>query len=821
MRPLPGFATIFGFLLGIGSTQAAAPAAVETFLTNHCVDCHGPDTAKAGLRLDTLPRDFAKADSFGTWTKIFDRVANGEMPPKKSEQPTAAKKSALTAWLRSTLHDTSLAKQQAEGRVMVRRLNRNEYENTLRDLLGVSVDVKNLLPDDSSAAGFDNVSSALEVSSVHLVRYQDAAEKAIDAAIPYRTLTPLKLRYTGKEYVDQLKGRGFAEMPGCYVLGDEAVMAMRPTSFHEIIFPFVFVPGDYRVRVSLRAFNTEKPLPVGLHHRDENDRGGEDTIDLFDAHPGEPRVVERVITMKKGERAKITAWTLPDVRAYKILQADPKYSREKAPSVAVGWVELEGPLQGVEPHKKLVGDMELKVRSLDKAEREKTRKPFLGGYRSDGDWRKDPLIVISKDPKVDAERLVRNFLPRAFRRPVSEDLASRYVRFAHERIDKGLPFDDVIRATFKAVLCSPHFFLLVEKPGKLDDHAIASRLSYFLWSTMPDEALLAAAAKGELSRPEGLRTQVERMLKDRRAKALTENFLGQWLELRKISETTPEPTLYGEHDAYLQWSMLAESEGFFEELLREDRSMLEFVHSDWSMLNERLAKHYGIPGVAGATMRKVPLPPESHRGGVLTQAAILKVTANGTTTSPIIRGKWVLERIAGQAVPPPPADVPAIEPDIRGATTVREQLAKHRSIESCAGCHAIIDPPGFALETFDPIGGWRDFYRATVKTKGGYVSLTNYPERRVNRGPDVEKGDVTPDGKRFAGIDEYKRILLEDKDGIARNVVRNLMIYATGADAQFADREEMERIVASLRSKNYGLRSAIHEIVQSRVFLNK
>jgi hypothetical protein len=313
---------------------------------------------------------------------------------------------------------------------------------------------------------------------------------------------------------------------------------------------------------------------------------------------------------------------------------------------------------------------------------------------------------------------------------------------------------------------------------------------------------------------------VERLLDDPRAHRFTENFTGQWLDLRKIDATIPDPRLYGDFDGVLFWSMPRESHLVFEEILKHDRSLLEFVAADWSMLNGRLAAHYGIPGVEGNDFRKVALPKGSHRGGVLTQAAVLKVTADGTRTSPVLRGKWVLEKIVGRPPAPPPPDVPAIEPDIRGATTIRQQLDRHRAIASCAACHVHIDPPGFALETFDPIGGYRDFYRATIGDRKSILPVS-FRGRPIYRGPDVEQGGETHDGQTFKDIDDYKRILLRDKDQLARNLTEKLLIYSTGGDIQFADREVVEQIVAAIREKNYGFRTLIHEVVQSRIFLNK
>lgn len=343
---------------------------------------------------------------------------------------------------------------------------------------------------------------------------------------------------------------------------------------------------------------------------------------------------------------------------------------------------------------------------------------------------------------------------------------------------------------------------------------------------MPDDELLGLARRGELKKPDVLREQVERMLKHSKAKAFTENFTGQWLSLRDINSTTPDKALYPEFDEQLLWSSVRETHLFFDELLTNNLSVTNFVESDFAMINGRLAKHYGIPDVHGVAFRKVLLKPEYHRGGVLAQASVLKVTANGTSTSPVLRGVWVLDRILGRPVPPPPPNVPAVEPDIRGTRTIREQLAKHRATPNCAGCHAKIDPPGFALENYDVIGGWRDRYRVVAERKDWVNNrvgpLAKYlAAYQYGLGREIDAGDTLPDGRHFADITEFKKLLLAQPNQIARCVTEKLVTYATGHPVGFGDHAAVDRILVEAKKSNYGLRSLVHEVVASELFRNK
>ena len=797
-------------LIGIESAGLAADGAavagneVQGFLKAYCYECHGKSAEQGRLAIEGLA---SQADAYIPWIPVYDKLRTGQMPPASEKQPTAAERKQIVEILGRQLHSASSGQQQAEGRVVLRRLNLTEYETTLRDLLGPQVSIRELLPPDTVVAGFDNISAALDVSSVHLLRYQDAAEKVLPTAIPRFEPTRMKTRLTGKQVLENSR---HAEQSILRVDGDKLYVYAMP--YNHIALGSATVPqqGRYLLRASLSSQgNGRHPLPVRFSAGKPWGRDNNSILAVRDVRPESFQVIELECELQRGELVDVLGWSLPFQRRF----ADQKLSNGKplaeyqGPGLIIEWLEIEGPLESFpsSAYQNLFGDV-----------------PLKGRYKG------DQLKPEPADPRAEAERLLPKFLARVFRRPVNDEMVKYYVHLIHQALNRKQSFEQAMLLGYRAALCSPHFLYLTEPldtqskdPSRLDSYAVATRLSYFLWSTSPDDQLIKLAETGELANPDVLREQVERMLNDPRASRFTDNFTGQWLDQRKINDTVPSPQLYGEFDDFLFWSMARETPMFFNEILRKNLSVTEFVHSDWTMLNERLARHYGIPNVYGGEMRRVPLPPDSHRGGVITHASILKLTADGTKTSPILRGKWILEKILGQPPAPPPPNVAAIEPDIRGATTIRQQLDKHRDIASCAVCHRMIDPPGFALESFDVIGGWRDFYRSSVYKREAAVKLANYPEREIVRGLDVESYGVTADGKEFRNIDDYKKILLEDPDQLARNLIEKLLIYATGAELQFADREVVEGLVAKSRLAKYGFRSMIHDVVQSRVFLHK
>jgi hypothetical protein len=502
------------------------------------------------------------------------------------------------------------------------------------------------------------------------------------------------------------------------------------------------------------------------------------------------------------------------------------------PGVAFRWIEITGPIYdgAVAPgYRLLFGD--LPVRKIDQpveAINAAPKAPALTGRLARGATPKDALDgvsleVISKNPARDAEKLMRAFVARAYRRPPTEADIRLFVGLVRERMKAGLNFCDAMIAGYTAVLVSPGFLFVDDAPGRLDDYALASRLALFLWNSEPDAALRARAARGELHTPEALREETERMLNDPKSRRFVDAFLDYWIDARKVEATAPSATLYGDYDLddALREAALAETQLFFADLIARDLPARNLITSDYTFLNERLARHYGVPGVEGVAMRRVNLPPGSPRGGLMTQALVLKVTANGTTTSPVLRGKWITERLLGYEIPPPPP-VPAVEPDIRGAVTIRQQLDRHRADPSCASCHRRIDPPGFALESFDVMGGWRDRYRAVAEDGGAVAGRTKEGHPFAFRYTlPVDAAGELMDGRRFTGIHDFKKLLLGEEERVARNLVNQLVLYATGAPVRFSDRAAVERILARAKARDRGLRALIHGVVQSDLFRNK
>jgi hypothetical protein len=818
-----------GFVLLVGATLLRAadpePSAiafepksfdqkVQPFVTKHCVECHRGDKPKGDLRLDRLTNAFDSPTSRKSWQTIRDRVAAGEMPPEERPRPTVDEIKALLEWIDAGVQDGVRRERAIQGRVVFRRLNRVEYQNTIRDLLGVNIDVKDMLPVDSAADGFDNVGDALHVSSFLMEKYLEAADAALNIAISNRPKPPplISKKYSLKEthQVRATTEKVFRKSEG------DAVVMFSSSAWQSVSITPFYPPdrGRYRFRISASGVQSAgKPITYRIDAGKMEMTGRPHLVGYFDAPAEKSNVVEFLDDLEPRSTIRISPYGLAGAQVVDKVGAD----AYDGPGLSVDWVEVEGPLHDAWPpasHRRIFGDLA-----------QGTFPEFNN---------RDRVEVTSKDPAHDAERILRAFASRAFRRTITDEDVKPYIALVEAKLAEKRTFEQAVRAGLTAILVAPDFLFLRESPGPLDDFALANRLSYFLWSSMPDDELLKLAAEGKLTGASAnsagkssvddasvspvLRAQVDRMLKDPRASAFTENFVGQWLGLRDIDFTLPSHILYPDYDEMLKASMLKEAELFFAELLKDDLSLTNFLASDFTMLNGRLAKHYGIPDVDGWEFRKTKLPEGSHRGGVLTMAAVMKVTANGTSTSPVTRGAWVLERILGTPPPKPPENIAALEPDTRGATTIREQLAKHRQIETCATCHRLIDPPGFALESFDVIGGYREHYRTHGNGKPVFID-----GRRMIylEGKAIDPSDTLLDGRRFANVDEFKRLLLDDREQFARALTTKLVTYATGGPPEPSDRPQIDAIVKAVDAKGNGFRTLIHEIVQSDLFRSK
>lgn len=571
--------------------------------------------------------------------------------------------------------------------------------------------------------------------------------------------------------------------------------------------------------------------PIGVYGQSS---GQSRPLAAFDFEP-EPSIREVEVVLTPDEVVQTDGLRLFRTR---VNGTDEQYVNPLArpdgmPGYAVQWMEVEGPLPDASAnagYRLMFDDLPMKV--VEPGQRGVAIEVAApGDSTNDGGPRrifaprteKITVEVETAIPRQDAERLIARFMRRAYRQPVKPAHVDRFVALFQQQYDTGAGFAKAMVSAYTGVLSSPGFLYTQEQPGALDDHALASRLSLFLWNSEPDQTLRLLADRGELQKPEVLRAETERMLNAPKSSRFIEAFTDYWLDLRKIDDTSPSTTLYNDYelDDPLKLSAVEETRLFVGELIDKDLPVRNLIDSDFTFLNERLADHYGVPGVRGAAMRNVKLPKGSVRGGLMTQASVLKVTANGTTTSPVLRGHWITERLLGVRIPPPPP-VPAVEPDIRGAVTLRGQLEKHRNDPSCASCHSRMDPPGFALESFDVMGGWRDRYRAV---KEGVE-----PERGVGMNGQafafhyalpVDSTGEMPDGRTFQDVRDFKELLLENDQVLAQNLARQLVVFATGAPVRFSDRKKIDAIVERARPSAFGVRTLIHEIVQSELFRMK
>ena len=807
---------------------------VADYFKQYCHRCHGEATQKGDRRLDRFPSDLTADDeATSLLEEALDAMNRGDMPPKKKgvAQPPPEKTRQVIEWITGYLQQAE--NDRAPVSTIMRRLNRFEYLNTMRDLLGMRTDGRDPtgdFPPDAIEDGFDNIGEALTLSNYQLQRYVEVAEYFLDNATFFDALQPKQRNwhYTGKDF-NGIYSYERAPVTWRLIVNDDYVEIGhgQPSERHPNFVPsFVKdggAPADgwYNIRVRAAAANR---LDHGYEHG-EFERYRKFPLKMALWVAPEARLLEKNAA---DQRRLVKVWDLPDDQPEIFTQ---RVWLRKGAVPFVSWangVSSKGNIRKVAEkyHPEVIRatktqldaaslgnakDVALVARLLKNKDNSVLSEVYHGprmrvwGLDIEGpiydQWppaSHQMLFGSETDAaRVDIAHAVQRLAARAFRRPVEPDDVEHYVAFIRRRIQDGDTHAAAIKSGLAAILTSPRFLYLdegdEEAGPRLNPHELASRLSYFLWSTTPDSELAAVASSGNLASAEGLRSQVGRMLTDDRADAFVEHFTDSWLRINILGSMPPDhKTFESYYDDRLEFFFKEETRMFFADLLETNGSILSFLDSDYTFLNDALAAHYGVDGVTGEHFRRVALQPEHHRGGLLGQGSVLTLTANGIETSPVVRGVWVLENIFGTPPSPPPPDVVPLEPDTRGATTIREQLNRHRNVEACAECHRKIDPAGFALEYYDPVGAYRKRYDA----------------RRGN-GPLVDGSGQLPSGEKFQDERGLKKLLLDRKERFTEALTEKLLTYATGRSMTFRDHADVRKIAATCAERGYGLRDLV------------
>ena len=805
----------------------------QAFLQDYCLKCHGEEKQKGDRRFDHLGLDFTDDDTAFEWQEILDLINLGDMPPEDETQPSAEERGKIVGWITPQL-DAYYARLTEKESTGLRRMNRFQYRNTLQDLLGLnmeSFDPTQSFPSEEKFEGFENIASKLVTSRYHMERYLEAAAAAIDKILELPKSPPRLDEHFGPEdfWGNRLQFRPqqtyFLNVEGRFVEiahGGKGKGRLFPTRFggapadgyYTITIRAEGVGRDHDYDPALFQMDPAEPIKLRLFANDasvesarfENPTNREiATLTLEDNEPREFRVRT---WLDKGYNFGFWYANGPVDHRRTLLRVQPKYHPETVTSnfkdvfSSEPSEELESYLSDVYEGPR-VRVYEASITGPEIAEWPPLNYRELFGATEPG--------RVDQDPQA----LIERFTQRAYRRPVLAAELALYHDFYDQEVAAGSPVLVALADTYKAILCSPHF-LYIEAPidegfddeavtrAELKQFTLASRLSYFLWGTMPDQELLDAAQQGTLSRPIELKYHALRLLRDPRAQAFINDFTDGWLGLSGLEQTMPDATKFEDYTTYnLGHSMHEETRRFFGHILRGNHEVGELLNANYSFLDRKLAKHYGIdPTGLGDTHTRVEFPEDFHRGGLLGQAGILTATANGVDTSPVVRGVWILENILGTPPSPPPPDVPALEPDIRGATSIRDQLAKHREIETCNECHRKMDPLGFALESFDAIGAFREFY---VDGKGKPASR-------------VDASGKLPSGETFSDIRDLRKILVDREDQFIHCLTEKLTIYALGRELAFSDRPAIDVMVEELHLRGGGLQDLVEIIATSETF---
>jgi len=857
------------FLLSFTAALAKVselPEQVDNFLGTYCLDCHDADTRKGEVSLDLLEIDWTDPHSAKTWGKVFEVLQSGEMPPEKKKQPSDKEVHGISSWLRQVLLEND-----KPGGTVLRRLGKEEYENSVSSLLKIPFTVPRSFPTDLVSHGFDNHGEELVVSPPLMAQYLEIATAAADSVLP-----PLiGRRNVKKDTVDILPGEFTLNFTTGHVL--DGVLRMVTSSdplARGSVWPNRFearTAGVYQVKVDLSYFKpVENHIPevhllsrrsdgsnfarasgltklakfkvpeakassfvaevelqrgetIVIHYENaplSSDQGkgrskhigriSEQLLDLFrDDHElgaawmkaGYKRSdrgwswLERIEAIREKGGLDVEGFDPENPKVKKFAEGMSRqpvslveticcYLFEKGPGIDVNHMSVTGPIRLIEDDEEIA--------------RQKITERFIGKRQGRND--REYAAAILK-PLIDS----------AFRRPASEEQVEKYLQVVLRHKAEGHRFEDGIHLALRALLCSPNFLYRGHRQGQLDEHDLATRLSFFLTNCPPDASLQKAAASGKLSNPKDLEFHTRRLLKHNRVKNFLSSFTGQWLDLRLLPEIMPDSRLLNWNEKDLA-AIIAETELFVAEILRKNHPIETFIDPAFTYLNRRNVKLYGIKFPNSDKMTRVSLKKGGRHGGILGQASVMMATANGVDTQPVLRGVWLLENVLGDPVPEPPPDIPAVEPDTTGAKSIRELLQKHNSDASCAGCHKKIDPPGFALENFDPVGRWRDHYPVYEKVGDKVIRKDGLP---------VDATATMKDETQLKDVTDLKRYLIENIDIFGNCLAEKLLVYATGRDLGFGDRREVEKIVKKVRQEGNGFQDLIVALVLSESFRTK
>lgn len=840
------------FLFYLAVFSSVASASPQAFLESYCIQCHGEEKQKGDRRFDLLGSDFSELETLEGWQEVLDQLNLGEMPPSKAPQPTSQELKETVSWITEQLDVAHAELSQNLAQPVVRRLNRLQYDRTVRSLLNLEpmlADPTESFPPDIEIENMATIGSALVTSDFLLESYLKSASDLVQKATCKTPQPPSPQTWNFKAPFSRLPARPDGlDKPGHY-------QHIRKNNTYEDGYLWLYqfaegVPHDgyYKLKFKAQAINRnypydekrigvrkDEPLRIGVvaGHPDYGDlkaaNGSDRPLLELDLPDDKPAVFEHRIWLDQGYQPRFCFPNGPNrtkpFRGFTV-QDDPEHFIEFISFLTPKDTEF----------KRLPAEYltQTNARRVEKSKGGKldstqfyTNKNSYDGWSAWTRAYQGPRVRIYEvslegpfydewptqshqalfgnyEPTLtNARPILQQFADKAFRRPATKEEIDVFYELVQARVSLGDRELEAIQAGLKAILCSPAFLYLEQtdsayQPDK--DFALASRLSYFLWSDMPDSELREAAEKQQLRDSKLLNQQVSRMLKDDKIETFVEEFTNSWLRLDHVGTQPPSHTTFPTYFTHsLEPAMLRESQLFFKHVLSENLPLSQFLDSDFTFLNGNLAAHYDLPEVRGHHFRKVTLT-QRNRGGLLGQAAVLTASANGIDTSPVIRGIWVLENILGTPPTPPPPDVEPIEPDIRGVTTIREQLHKHREVETCAECHRKIDPLGFALDNFDPVGGWR----------------TRYEQTRQR--PKVDASGRLPDGSEFADVVGLKEILLQREEQFAHCLTEKLLMYATGRTMSAADRPHIDQILHQLKEMDGGLQDLVRLVIHSPIF---